>query len=84
MVCSADWSIGLSADEPAVEPGGEHAAIRRATPTSKVASARMGNLKVILPMITVAGVFQDIEDTLIRPNEMELSHHWRERAWQSL
>jgi hypothetical protein len=44
----------------------------------------MGNLKVILPMITVAGVFQDIEDTLIRPNEMELSHHWRERAWQSL
>jgi hypothetical protein len=44
----------------------------------------MGNLKVILPMITVAGVLQDIEDTLIRPNEMELSHHWRERAWQSL
>src|SRR6266496_426246 len=55
MVCSAAWSIGLSADEPAVEPGREHAAIRRATPTSKLAPARMGNSNVILPMITVAG-----------------------------
>src|SRR5437899_2175232 len=41
MVCSAAWSIGLSADEPAVEPGREHATIRRATPTSKLAPARM-------------------------------------------
>src|SRR6266480_3004174 len=48
MVCSAAWSIGLSADEPAVEPGREHAAIRRATPTSKLAPARMGNLNLIL------------------------------------
>jgi hypothetical protein len=55
MVCSAAWSIGLSADEPAVEPGREHAAITRATPASKLAKARMGNLNVILPMITVVG-----------------------------
>src|SRR5213595_4152281 len=36
MVCSAAWSIGLSADEP----GREHAAIRRATPTRKLATWR--------------------------------------------
>src|SRR5881396_4320927 len=59
MVCSAAWSIGLSADEPAVEPGREHAAIRRATPTSKLAPARMGNSNAILPMTTIAGVPQD-------------------------
>src|SRR5205814_7982516 len=47
MVCIAAWSIGLSADEL----DREHPAIRRATPTSKLASARMGNLNVILPMI---------------------------------
>src|SRR6266480_4672429 len=35
MVCSAAWSIGLSADEPAVEAGREHAAIRRATPPTR-------------------------------------------------
>jgi hypothetical protein len=55
MVCSAAWSIGLSADEPVVEPGREHAAIRRATPTSELAAALMGNSNVIFPMITVAG-----------------------------
>jgi hypothetical protein len=71
MVCSAAWSIGLSADVPPVEPGGEHAAIRRATPTTKLASACMGNLNVILPMITVAGVTQNIEDTFITPNETQ-------------
>src|SRR4029077_9708320 len=54
MVCSAAWSIGLSADEPVVEPGREHAAIRRATPTSELAAALMGNSNVIFPMITVA------------------------------
>jgi len=69
MVCSAACSIGLSADEPAVEPGREHVAIRRATPTSKLAPARMGNLNLILAMIIVAGVPQNIEDTFIRPNE---------------
>src|SRR5258707_717677 len=52
MVCSAAWSIGLSADEL----GREHPAIRRATPSSKLASARIGNSNVILPMINVAGV----------------------------
>src|SRR5438046_4004840 len=63
MVCSAAWSIGLSADEL----GREHPAIRRATPTSKLASARMGNSNVILPMINVAGVtlFHSVE---LRPN----------------
>src|SRR2546421_11736899 len=55
IVCSAAWSIGLSADEPALEPGRSHAAIRRTTPTSKRAPARMGDSNVILPMITVAG-----------------------------
>jgi hypothetical protein len=44
-----------------VEAGREHAAIRRATPTSKLAPARMGNSNVILPMITVAGVPQKVE-----------------------
>jgi len=69
MVFNAAGSIGLSADEPAVEPGREHAAIRRATPTSTLAPARMGNLNLILAMIIVAGVPQNIEDTFIRPNE---------------
>jgi hypothetical protein len=46
MVCSAAWSIGLSADEPAVELGREHAAIRRATPTSKLALRRDGKFKL--------------------------------------
>src|SRR5438477_13163407 len=55
MFCNAAWSIGLSADESAGELGREHAAIRRATPTSKLAPARMGNSNVILPMITVTG-----------------------------
>jgi hypothetical protein len=55
MVCSAAWSIGLSADEPAVEPGREHAVNRKATPTRKLAAARIGNSNVISPMITVAG-----------------------------
>jgi len=31
----------LSADEPVVEPGREHAAIRRATPTRKLAMWRL-------------------------------------------
>src|SRR6059058_6124798 len=39
MFCNAAWSIGLSADESAGELGREHAAIRRATPTSKLAPA---------------------------------------------
>jgi transcriptional regulator with XRE-family HTH domain len=43
IACSAAESIGLSADELAVEAGREHAAIRRAAPTSKLAPARMGN-----------------------------------------
>src|SRR5437868_15285352 len=51
MVCSAAWSIGLSADEL----GRQQPAIRRTTPTSKLASARIGNSNVILPMINVAG-----------------------------
>jgi hypothetical protein len=38
-----------------MEPGREHAAIRRATPTRKLAAALMGNPNVIFPMITVAG-----------------------------
>src|SRR5436190_2765566 len=82
MVCSAAWSIGLSADEPAVEPCREHAAIRRATPISKLASARMGNLKLILAMIT-AGVPQNIEDTFITPKGNKVSDGIRERAWQT-
>src|SRR6266480_2248021 len=36
ILCSAAWSIGLSADEL----GREHAAIRRATPTRKLATWR--------------------------------------------
>jgi hypothetical protein len=47
-------SIGLSAGKPVVEPGREHAASRRATPTSKLAAAPIGNSNVIFPMITVA------------------------------
>jgi len=81
MVCSAVWSIGLSADDRAVEPGLEHAAIRRATPTSKLTSARMENLNIILLLITVAGVPQNIEDTFIRPNETKLSRGEPERVW---
>src|SRR5438067_3793781 len=50
IVWSAAWSIGLSADEPAVEPGREHAAIRRATPIRKPTPARMGNSNVIFPV----------------------------------
>jgi hypothetical protein len=66
--------------EPTVEPDREHPAIRRAPPASELASTGMGNLDVILPVITVAGVPQNIEDTFIRPNETELSHRERERA----
>jgi hypothetical protein len=40
MFCNAAWSIGLSANESAGELGREHAAIRRATPTSKLATWR--------------------------------------------
>jgi hypothetical protein len=40
----------------------------------------MGNLKVILPMITVAGVPQNIEDTFITPNENKMSDGGRGRA----
>jgi hypothetical protein len=39
MFCNAAWSIGLSADESAVELGREHAAIRKATPTRKLPTA---------------------------------------------
>jgi len=56
MFCNAAWSIGLSADESAGELGREHAAIRRATPTSKASRRRVWEIQnVILPMITVTG-----------------------------
>jgi hypothetical protein len=42
----------------------------------------MGNLKLILAMIT-AGVFQNIEDTFIRHNGNKISDGYRERAWQT-
>jgi hypothetical protein len=40
----------------------------------------MGNLEVILPMITVAGASQDIEDTFIGANENKVSDGGRESA----
>ena len=46
MVCSAAWSIGLSAGGP----GREHAAIRRVRPTKKLAAARRENSNANLPM----------------------------------
>ena len=55
MVCSAAWSIGLSADEPAVEPGREHAAIKDSNTDQQTRVGTYGKFKDHLPMITVAG-----------------------------
>jgi hypothetical protein len=54
MACSAAPPIGLSVDVPAVEPGREHVAIRRAIPTRTLTSMRPRNLNVLLPIIAVA------------------------------
>ena len=74
MVCSAAWSIGLSADEPAVELGREHAAISRLTLTSKLALARVGSSNVTLLNDHCCWVPQNSKDTFIRSNEKERSH----------
>src|SRR5207247_7320923 len=46
MVCSAAGAIGLSADEPTVEPRRRHAAVRRTTPTRKLATWKIGRAHV--------------------------------------
>jgi hypothetical protein len=70
----------LSADEPAVEPGREHAAIRRATLASKLALARIGNSNFIYANEHCCRVPQNIKDTFIRPNENKMSYRYRERT----
>jgi hypothetical protein len=69
MVCNAAWSIGLSADEPVVEPGRE----KESNADQQARVGAYGKFKRHFPNDHCCWVPQNIKDTFIRPNEIKLS-----------